>query len=119
MNGANTAIAKKWIVAFNNKKLDDLLALYDEKAVHFSPKLKERRPETNGFVVGKEQLRDWWLDAFERLSTLQYMALSYTANEKRVFIEYLRRVEGEPDMNVAEVLEIELGLIVGSRVYHG
>lgn len=115
----NIEIAQKWIAAFNSKNLDELLAFYDEKAIHFSPKLKVHRPETNGFVVGKAQLRDWWLDAFERLPSLQYLTLSLTANDQRVFIEYLRRVEGETDMNVAEVLEIKHNLIVGSRVYHG
>lgn len=119
MSQMNIDIAQKWIAAFNNKKLDDLLALYDEKAIHFSPKLKTRRPETNGFVIGRSQLRDWWLDAFERLPSLEYLALSYTANESRVFIEYLRRVEGEHEMNIAEVLEIKNNKIVSSRVYHG
>ena len=34
-------------------------------------------------------------------------------------MEYIRRVDNEPDMLVAEVLEIKNGLIVASRVYHG
>lgn len=34
-------------------------------------------------------------------------------------MEYIRKVSGEPDMNVGEVLEIENGIIVASRVYHG
>ena len=42
-----------------------------------------------------------------------------TANDERVFMEYIRHVENEPDMLVAEVLEINNGLIVASRVYHG
>jgi hypothetical protein len=34
-------------------------------------------------------------------------------------MEYIRRVAGEPDMLIAEVLEIKDGKIVASRVYHG
>jgi hypothetical protein len=34
-------------------------------------------------------------------------------------MEYIRQVEGEDDMDVAELLEIEKGKIVFSRVYHG
>lgn len=34
-------------------------------------------------------------------------------------MEYTRKVEKEPDMLVAEVLEIKDGLIIASRVYHG
>jgi hypothetical protein len=112
-------IAQKWFDAFNTHNLDNLLALYHDKAKHYSPKLKIRKPETEGWVSGKEALREWWKDAFERLPTLQYTIISLTANDKRIFMEYLRKVEGEPDLLVGEVLEIENGIIVASRVYHG
>ena len=96
-----------------------MLALYDDHAKHFSPKLKIRRPETNGFVEGKDALRDWWQDAFDRLPSLNYTVTSLTANDNRVFMEYIRTVTGEEDMAIAEVLEIRHGLIMASRVYHG
>lgn len=115
----NIEIAGKWFAAFNEHHLENLLSLYDDNAVHYSPKLKIRRPETNGYVSGKDQLRAWWQDAFDRLPTLHYAVTSLTANEERVFMEYTRQVSGEPDMPVAEVLEVKNGLIVASRVYHG
>jgi hypothetical protein len=34
-------------------------------------------------------------------------------------MEYIRKVDGEDDMLVAEILEVKNGLIVASRVYHG
>jgi len=34
-------------------------------------------------------------------------------------MEYVRTVEGEPKMHIAEVLDIQDGAIVASRVYHG
>jgi hypothetical protein len=112
-------IAIKWFEAFNTHDLEKLLALYHTNARHFSPKLKIRKPETNGLVVGKNALREWWQDAFNRLPTLNYNVTSLTANNTRVFMEYVRRVDGEEDMLVAEVLEVEEGLIIASRVYHG
>ena len=112
-------IARKWLKAFNEHKLEDLLSLYDEQAEHFSPKLKIRKPETKGLIKGKAAMREWWKDAFDRLPTLSYREISITANEDRVFMEYTRIVSGEENMNVAEVLEIKNGLIVASRVYHG
>lgn len=119
MMSQNEAIAKKWFEAFNSHSLDDLLYLYDEAATHFSPKLKIRKPETNGLIKGKSELRIWWKDAFDRLPTLYYKVTTLTSNNNRVFMEYIRQVEGEEDMLVAEVLEIEDGKIVFSRVYHG
>jgi len=113
------SIAFRWFEAFNAKQLDKLLSLYEENAEHYSPKLKIRQPETNGLVIGVEAMRVWWQDAFERLPSLKYELTSLTANSDRVFMEYVRKVEGEENMLVAEVLEIRDGKIVKSRVYHG
>ena len=116
---ANKIIALKWFEAFNTKNLEDLLSLYHNNARHYSPKLKIRKPETEGWINGKEELRLWWKDAFDRLPTLHYQVTSLTADSDKVFMEYVRNVKGEEDMLVAEVLEIKDGLIVASRVYHG
>lgn len=115
----NEQIALKWFEAFNEHNLENLLSLYSEHAKHFSPKLKIRQPQTNGLIIGKNALRTWWANAFERLPNLHYKVTSLTANEQRVFMEYIRQVPNEDDMLVAEVLEIENGLIISSRVYHG
>ena len=119
MEHPHEVIAKRWFAAFNEHQLENLLALYDDHAAHYSPKLKIRQPETNGLVAGKAALRAWWQDAFLRLPTLHYQYTTLTANNERVFMEYIRSVAGEPDMLVAEVLEIKNGIIVASRVYHG
>jgi hypothetical protein len=42
-----------------------------------------------------------------------------TADDEQVFMEYIRHVDGEDNLSVGEVLQIENGLIVFSRVYHG
>jgi limonene-1,2-epoxide hydrolase len=115
----NLSIAHKWFEAFNNHNLEQLLSLYDEDAEHFSPKLKIKQPETNGLVKGKTSLHKWWQQAFTDLPTLHYKVTSLTANENRVFMEYIRSVTNENDILVAEVLEIKDKKIVFSRVYHG
>ena len=112
-------IAKLWFKAFNEHDLESLLSLYDDNAEHFSPKLKIREPETNGLIQGKEELRNWWKDCFERLPTLQYEVQKLTADSEQVFMEYIRKVGGEEDLNIGEVLEIKNGKIIFSRVYHG
>ncbi len=115
----NKQIAHKWFEAFNARDLEKLLALYDDQAQHFSPKLKIRKPETEGLIKGKEALRDWWRDSFDRLPTLRYEVTKLTADDEQVFMEYIRHVRGEDDLRVGEVLEIRNGKIVSSRVYHG
>ena len=115
----NAQITKQWLQAFNEHNLEKLLSLYDNNAIHFSPKLKIRKPETNGLIKGKEAMRLWWQDAFDRFPELFYHVQTITANEDRVFMEYIRIVSGEENMNVAEVLDIKNSLIIASRVYHG
>jgi hypothetical protein len=116
---ATVAIAQKWFDAFNAHDLEKLIALYNDNAQHYSPKLKIRRPETNGLITGKEALRSWWHDSFARLPTLRYVPTRFIADDNSVFMEYTRYVDGEDNMTVGEVLEINDGLIIGSRVYHG
>lgn len=113
------AIAYRWFEAFNAKQLEKLLSLYENDAQHYSPKLKIRQPETNGLIIGVEAMRVWWKEAFDRLPSLKYELTSLTANSDRVFMEYIRKVNGEEDMLVAEVLEIKDGKIIKSRVYQG
>ena len=112
------AIANRWFEAFNTRDLDMLLKLYHDDAQHYSPKLKVRQPETNGLIRGKEAMRAWWQDAFDRLPSLRYEVVRLTPAEDRVFMEYVRHVEGEEDLFVGEMLEVENGLIEASTVFH-
>jgi ketosteroid isomerase-like protein len=119
MSKALIATAREWLRAFNERDLDRLLDLYAEDAVHTSPKLRERRPETEGRVRGRAALRAWWEDSLRRVPTLRYEGAVLTADNERVWMEYQRTAAGEPPLTVAEVLILRDGKIVESRVYHG
>lgn len=119
MSNQTQQIAIRWFEAFNAKNLENLLALYDEDSSHYSPKLKAKKPETNGLIEGKEAMRIWWQNAFTNIPSLHYKVTSLTANGDRVFMEYIRQVTNEEDILVAEVLDIKEGKIIASRVYHG
>lgn len=111
-------IANNWFAAFNEQNLEKLLTLYDDHAQHYSPKLKIRQPESNGLIKGKAALRAWWQDAFDRLPSLQYEVVRLTPHDDRVFMEYIRHVDGEEDLYVGEMLEVRNGLIIASAVFH-
>jgi ketosteroid isomerase-like protein len=113
------AIAEAWLACFERRDLDGLLALYADDATHTSPKIRARHPDTGGLLRGKPAMRAWWQDSFDRLPSMRYVPTSLTADHDRVFMEYVRHVEGEPDMPIAEVLDVRDGLIVASRVFHG
>ena len=115
----NLRIGRAWMRAFNARDVEALVSLYAADAIHTSPKIRVRHPETGGVLRGHAQLTALWKDAMERLPEMRYEPLSFTADEHRVFMEYLRHVPGEEPMPVAEVLDVIGGKIVASRVYHG
>lgn len=119
MEQQNRDIAARWFEAFNAHDLEALLVLYEEDAEHYSPKLKARRPESGGLIRGKDALREWWRDAFDRLPSLRYRVIKLTADDEQVFMEYIRCVEGEEEIRVGEVLVVKDDRIIASRVYHG
>lgn len=112
-------IALKWLACFERRDLDGLLELYTKDAVHCSPKIRVRHPDTGGVLRGKPAMRAWWQDSFDRLPSMKYEPTAITADGERVVMEYVRKVDGEPDMPVAEVLEVRDGKIIASRVFHG
>ncbi|MCA0430062.1 MAG: nuclear transport factor 2 family protein [Bacteroidetes bacterium] len=118
LNMDTLQLANNWLDAFNTKNINALLSLYDINAQHYSPKLKIAKPQTNGFISGHDELREWWQGAFERLPQLYYENKNIVCNNEFVFIEYLRQAPGEADLMVGEVLEIKNGKIIFSRVYH-
>lgn len=111
-------IAEKWFDAFNRHNLEDLLSLYDDQAEHYSPKLKVKQPETRGLIKGKTQLRAWWADSFSSLPSLRYYPNIIMSDGNKIFMEYLRKVDNQDDIIVGELLILENGKIIASKVYH-
>lgn len=119
MTHPNERIGRAWLEAFNAHDVPALIALYADDCTHTSPKIRALHPETGGKLLGKAALRDWWADALRRLPGLRYEATSITADEARVFLEYVRHAPHDAPMPVAEVFDVRDGRIVASRVYHG
>jgi 8-oxo-dGTP diphosphatase len=113
-------VARRWLAAFNDHDLDRLVGLYALDAVHVSPKLRERRPETRGEIVGHDALRSWWADAFARMPSLHYEEKRIVAEGDCVFLEYVRQAPGEAPLVVAELYQLDTaGKIARSHVFHG
>lgn len=112
-------VAERWLACFEARDLDGLLALYADDATHASPKIRERHPETGGKVLGKAAMRVWWADSFVRLPTMRYLPTQITAGPDSVLLEYMRHVDGEPDLPIAQVFDVHDGYITASRVFHG
>ncbi len=106
-------LAQAWLQAFNARRLEDILALYAEDAVHMTP--RSHTP-----MVGKQAMHQWWQDAFKRLPHLRYRYQRTTSEGNRVYLEYLRETPDEPTKLVAELFELNAaGKICYSHVFVG
>ena len=111
-------VARRWLAAFNAGDVEALVELYAEGAVHESPKVRKAMPDSDGKLVGKAAMRDWWQQAFSRLPGMTYELTALTTGSSRAVIEYIRRAPGEQPLAVAEAFEVLDGKIVHSIVYH-
>ena len=111
-------VARRWLAAFNAGDVEALIELYAEDAVHESPKVRKAIPGSDGRLVGKVAMRDWWQQAFTRLPGMRYELSALTSDQSRAVIEYVRRAPGEEPLAVAEAFEVRDGKIVHSVVYH-
>ena len=84
-----------------------------------SPKIRALHPETDGKLIGKRAIEAWWRGAIERTPGLRYEETALTASDERVVLEYIRHADGQAPLPVAEAFDIEGGLVVASRVFHG
>ena len=106
-------LAQAWLQAFNARRLDDILALYDEHAVHMTP--RSHTP-----MMGKDAMRQWWQDAFARLPHLRYRYQRTTSEGNRVYLEYLRETPDELTKLITELFELDAaGKICYSHVFVG
>ncbi len=109
-------IAENWIAAFGEHDIEKLLSLYHPHAKHYSPRIEIERPQTKGWLKGKDQLKSWWQNSFSTLPDLNYSLRNLTVEDDRVFITYIRKVSGQHTQEVMEYLLIKNGLIIESRV---
>ena len=117
--GATTpsAVAGRWIHHFNAHDVASLVALYAEDGRHTSPRIRALYPETNGVLVGRSALAEWWKAALRQTPGLQYEVSWVVGNDAIAVVEYIRHAPGETDMTVVERFEVEHGQIVSSRVF--
>ena len=111
-------VARRWLAASNAGDVEAMIDLYSEEAVHESPKVKRTMPGSDGKLVGKAALREWWVQSIRGVPGLNYELSALTSDDSRAVIEYVRRAPGQEAFAVAEIFEIRAGKIVHSIVYH-
>jgi hypothetical protein len=111
------AIAALWVRHFNAHDVTSLVRLYAEDGRHTSPRIRELHPETDGDLIGRSALAEWWEASLRKMPTLQYETLAIVGDDERAYVEYVRHAPPEPDTVVVERFDVRDGQIVSSRVF--
>lgn len=111
------SLAARWLAAWNERRLDDIMALYAPDATHTSDRVKLLGGES-ATVHGSAAIRDYFRRGLERYPDLHFEPISISEGLRTVVVEYTSHRVGERQ-NVVEVLQVDdSGAIACSRVYH-
>jgi SnoaL-like domain len=111
------ALAALWVHHFNAHDVTSLVRLYAEGGRHTSPRIRTLHPETDGDLVGRSALAQWWTASLQQTPALHYETLAIVGDDDRAFVEYIRHAPPEPDTVVVERFDVRDGQIVSSRVF--
>ena len=114
---APAAIAALWVRYFNAHDVTSLVRLYAENGRHTSPRIHVLHPETDGDLIGRSALAQWWEASLRTTPNLQYETLAIVGDDDRAYVEYVRHAPPDPDTVVVERFEVRDGHIVSSRVF--
>ncbi len=111
--------AERWIRAWNNHALDDVLALYAEDVVLHSSRVWDPN-NADGTVQGKHALRAYFATALERYPQLELSLMGiYVAHGDRMVLEYLNRPDPATEIYVLERTRLVNRLAVDVEAAYG
>lgn len=113
-------VYRDWDAALHAKDVEAALALYAEDVQLESPLVRHLTGAQRGVVQGRDNLREFIRIVFERTPTSggHHRSGCFTDGHKLIW-EYPRETPGGDQMDFAESMEIENGLIRRHCVYWG
>jgi ketosteroid isomerase-like protein len=108
--------AQDWIAAWNSHDMAKIMALYADDFTINSPTALAVAAESNGFISGKENIRNYWQRAMELAPGLEFKLL-------RLFVGIngiaLHLINTSFNKEVTEVMQFnEAGKVAQVLVYH-
>jgi ketosteroid isomerase-like protein len=112
MDGAQAArFADSWAKHWNAHNLDHLLAHFADDITFTSPVAAQLLPHSNGVIVGKAALRDYWAEGLRRIPDLHFEIVGVYSGVDTVVINY----RNQTGNLVSEVLIFNDGLVAAGH----
>jgi ketosteroid isomerase-like protein len=80
--------AKKWITAWNSHDLDEILSHYSEDIEITTPMIKLAAGIDSGTLKGKENVRNYWEKALQRIPDLHFELYDVTTGVNSIGLYY-------------------------------
>jgi SnoaL-like domain len=111
----------RWIKAWNDHNLKDILSHYSEKILFHSPKVKLVYPNRSSTrITNKTDLEEYFSLGLKKFPNLQFVPLEYFLKDHILIFEYKGTPDNKIYWSVMEKFEFnEDGLIEKSSVYYG
>ena len=107
MNIDAVEFSKQWVEAWNTHDIEAVLAHFHDDVVFTSPVAAEVLPETAGVVRGKPALRQYWIQALQRIENLRFVIEDIYRGIDTIVIVY----RNQDDVLVSEVLRFSGDLV--------
>lgn len=95
-------IAKDWIESWNSHDIDSIMSHYSEDIEFTSPFVIKLMGIEDGIIVGKEQLREYFLKGLSAYPELKFELIDVLPGVKSITLYYI----SVNDLNAAEVMHI-------------
>ena len=80
--------AKEWIKSWNSHNLDDILSHYSDEIEITTPMIKLAGGIESDSLKGKENVRDYWKKAFEKIPDLKFELYEVASGINSVALYY-------------------------------
>ena len=80
--------AAKWIEAWNSHDLDEILSHYSDDVEVTTPMIKVAMGIDNGTIKGKEDVRQYWKAALEKMPDLHFELETITVSVESIALHY-------------------------------
>lgn len=87
--------SENWTNDWNSHNLEKILSHYSDDFIIESPLALKRLPETNGIVVGKENVRKYWTIGLESNTNLHFEIIDLLIGVNSITIYYSNTATGK------------------------